>query len=192
MDLLILFSVLVGSAIAGIVGNMIASELYDRAPMLARWIVNRAVRHVPQEHQERYEEEWLSHLDDCEGKISQVFHACGCMRASYRLKNVGSSKQHYVNRSRIKNTLNKHHWNGHLLMNYSFHEASPRLWTAFKSFEFRVRLRFRYADPILRGQAIERWLVFTRFRMNRYWNIKRLFSISIRHATKPTSLQSNP
>ena len=40
MDFLIAAALLAASFIVGVGGNLLASELYDRAPSLALWLVN--------------------------------------------------------------------------------------------------------------------------------------------------------
>jgi hypothetical protein len=75
MDSLIGPIVIVGSFLVGVIGNLIAAELYDRA--LAQWIVRRAATRLSLNDRERYREEWLSHLEDCDGKITQIMHAVG-------------------------------------------------------------------------------------------------------------------
>lgn len=72
----------IGSVVGSIVGNMIASELYDSSPQLARWLINAATARLPERHRERYREEWLAHLAEYPGKLRQLGHALGCVRAS--------------------------------------------------------------------------------------------------------------
>src|SRR2546426_38312 len=88
MDLLIICIAVVlflGSVIGSIAGNMIASELYDWAPTLARWTIERAVARLPKNSRTRYREEWLADNNDHAGKIGKVCHALGCYFASTRL-----------------------------------------------------------------------------------------------------------
>jgi hypothetical protein len=89
MDLLIAslaFLLFVGSVIGSIMGNMIASELYDRAPSVAEWLVKRAALRLLKWKRPRFEEEWLAHLDECSGKLSRVLHGLGCILASQKLR----------------------------------------------------------------------------------------------------------
>lgn len=71
--------VLLGSAIGSIAGNMLASELYDRAPLFAVSLIEHAVKRLPEHEQERYREEWLAHLNEHHGKLGKVWHALGCV-----------------------------------------------------------------------------------------------------------------
>ena len=78
MDLLIGALIALTSAIASIVGNLLASELYDRASPFAKWLVERAANRLPEQDGIRYREEWLAHLEDCSGHLGKVWHALGC------------------------------------------------------------------------------------------------------------------
>lgn len=75
MDWLVTLTVVVASGV-GI--NMLSSDLYDRFPSLARWIISRAARRLPLAIRERYSEEWLAHAEQCEGHLEQVCHALQC------------------------------------------------------------------------------------------------------------------
>jgi hypothetical protein len=76
--LLITVLILVGSFLAGIAGNVIASELYDRLPTLAHWLIRRAVARLPLQYRARYREEWCAHLEQCRGHVNKIRHALGC------------------------------------------------------------------------------------------------------------------
>jgi hypothetical protein len=54
--------------------SLVANELYDRAPTLAKKMIKVAIRRLPAIIRGRYEEEWLSHLDECDGKLSKLLH----------------------------------------------------------------------------------------------------------------------
>jgi hypothetical protein len=76
---------LVGSIIGPIMGNMIASELYDCAPSIARWLLKKAVARLPEQQRQRYHEEWHAHLEECPGKLGKLWHAFGCAYSSSKL-----------------------------------------------------------------------------------------------------------
>jgi hypothetical protein len=76
-----------GSAIVAILGNMIASEFYDRCPSWAARIISCAASKLRRLDQERYREEWLAHLGESTGNITKLMHATGCYVASIRLNN---------------------------------------------------------------------------------------------------------
>jgi hypothetical protein len=74
------------SAIVAVLGNMIASEFYDRCAPLAEFTIDRAVSKLRKSDQARYREEWFSHLAECTGNITKLLHAMGCYVASVKLK----------------------------------------------------------------------------------------------------------
>jgi hypothetical protein len=74
--------------IIGILGNIFAAEICDWAPSAARLIVRRAASKLPGYQRQRYEEEWLSHLEEYPGKITQVLQACRCAVAGHKLRNA--------------------------------------------------------------------------------------------------------
>jgi hypothetical protein len=69
--------------ILGIFGSilvsLLANEIYDRGPTLARKMVRVAAKRLPVNVRERYEEEWLAHLDECDGKLSKLLHGLECV-----------------------------------------------------------------------------------------------------------------
>ena len=71
--------------VAGIIGNLIASEAYDWLQRIAEWLIKRAVARLPVDEQDRYREEWLSHLEEYPGKFSKLLHANGCYIAIGKL-----------------------------------------------------------------------------------------------------------
>lgn len=78
MDYLIAFLLFTAAAGGGIISNIIASELYDRAPSFARYLVNRSVLGLPDNERDRYKEEWLAHLDELPGSLSKLRHGLSC------------------------------------------------------------------------------------------------------------------
>lgn len=68
----------VSDLILGIVGNLIAAELYVHADPIARWIVSRSVTRLPADERERRLEEWLADLNDRPG-LGKLAWALGCV-----------------------------------------------------------------------------------------------------------------
>ena len=64
--------------VGSILISLLANELYDRGPTVARTLIRRAAKRLPARIRERYEEEWLAHLDECGGKISKFLHGTEC------------------------------------------------------------------------------------------------------------------
>jgi len=77
MDLLMSTIGFIIAVIGGLALNILASDLYDRCPRLARWLMERAVARLPADMRDRYREEWEAHLLDCPTKLDQVRHALG-------------------------------------------------------------------------------------------------------------------
>jgi hypothetical protein len=78
MDLLIVGLLALGTFATGVVGNLIASEFYDRAPSLAKWLITRAAQGLVEPDRTRYLEEWRAHLEECPGNLGKLWHAFGC------------------------------------------------------------------------------------------------------------------
>src|SRR5262245_35029289 len=85
MELLIAFSLMVGVFLVGIFGNLVSSELYDRLPQLAGWLIRIAVKRLPENQRARFEEEWMAHLEECPGKLGRFIHAAGCFLGAAKL-----------------------------------------------------------------------------------------------------------
>ena len=96
MDLVKATVLALGAFFVGVIGNLFANECYDRAPSLARRIIRHAAQRLRTHLRGRYEEEWLSHAADCPGKLGQLVHAFGCLRASYRLSSKLSLPRHLI------------------------------------------------------------------------------------------------
>lgn len=71
MDLLI-------NILLGIIGSLFAAEIWANAPQLGRWFIKHAVLQLPASARDRFNEEWLSHLDECPGALGKLRHSLGC------------------------------------------------------------------------------------------------------------------
>ncbi len=91
MDIVIATLIVIGSLILGIAGNMVASELYDRSPSFARWLIGRAAQRLPQHERTRHVEEWLADNNDYPGKMGKIVHAVGCFVASQRMTQLSTT-----------------------------------------------------------------------------------------------------
>jgi hypothetical protein len=99
MDLLIASLLFIFALATGIATNLVANELYDRGPSCGRWLIERAVRHLPKRKQARYREEWLAHFDECPGNMGKLWHAIGCQIGGIRIaRSVGKRRRraHYI------------------------------------------------------------------------------------------------
>lgn len=81
MDLLTGALIVLVAAIAGflgnIAGNIVASEIYDRTPSIAVWLLAKTVARLPESERDRYQEELLAHLEEYPGKVGKLLHALG-------------------------------------------------------------------------------------------------------------------
>jgi len=77
MDLMTSIFGVVVAMVGGLALNILANDLYDRCPRVARWLIDRAVARLPSDTQDRFYEEWTAHLLDCPTKLDQVRHALG-------------------------------------------------------------------------------------------------------------------
>jgi DNA-binding CsgD family transcriptional regulator len=66
----------------GIVGSLVAAELYCWAPHIARKFIEQAVQRLPESEKERFQEEWLAHLDECPGSLAKLWHSLGCFQGA--------------------------------------------------------------------------------------------------------------
>lgn len=74
----------IAAVILNLVLSLCASELYDRIPDLANWIVRKAASRLPEQDRIRREEEWLAHAADCRGSLQKLIHAIGVWRTASR------------------------------------------------------------------------------------------------------------
>lgn len=68
--------------VGGLFLNMLASEAYDWSEKIAEKIVRFASKRTPADQRDRWEEEWLAHLNDTPGKLSKVIYAIGILVAA--------------------------------------------------------------------------------------------------------------
>lgn len=69
-------ALLVGSVIANVAFNLAASELYDWAPRLADWLIDRAVAKLREPaHRADYGEQFRADLADVPGHLAKVWFA---------------------------------------------------------------------------------------------------------------------
>jgi hypothetical protein len=71
-----------GHFIAALLGKLCADEVKVLLPRVAERITKWAVCWLPNELQERYIEEWRSHLNDVPGPLTKVWVACGFLSAA--------------------------------------------------------------------------------------------------------------
>jgi hypothetical protein len=74
---------LILSIILGVIGSLIAAEVWANSPRIAHWLIDRAVRRLPDRAQERYREEWKAHANELPGSIAKLCHASSCWFRAY-------------------------------------------------------------------------------------------------------------
>jgi hypothetical protein len=82
-------------AFAGVLGlagtiavHMLACELHEGMPSIAARLVAFAARQLPKAEQERYREEWVAHLHDCQGSFAKLMHGIECLVCSHTLRKM--------------------------------------------------------------------------------------------------------
>ena len=76
MDLLI-------ALVLGVCATLIVEELHAHSTSIARWLIRRAARRVPEGHRARFHEEWMAHLNDAGTVLRKLSHAMGCLYAAH-------------------------------------------------------------------------------------------------------------
>lgn len=78
------------SLLTAVLGKLIADEIKDLLPAIASRFASYAASLLPSDMQERYSEEWQSHLGEIAGSLSKTLAACGfifaALKISYRTK----------------------------------------------------------------------------------------------------------
>ena len=72
------------SFIAGFTSHVLAHDFCERTPRMARWIIAKAVAHMPPHLRERYSEEWSAALAETDGVLAKFKHVVGCLRSVRR------------------------------------------------------------------------------------------------------------
>ena len=64
------------AALIGVVGGILANDLFAWLPRLAQWILEKAVKRAPEEIQDRLRDEWKADMSvDMPGNLSKVIFA---------------------------------------------------------------------------------------------------------------------
>ena len=75
---------LIGLVLA-VLAALIVEEIHANSTSVARWLILRAVRRLPEQERERFHEEWTAHLNDAETVFRKLWHAIGCVCAALRI-----------------------------------------------------------------------------------------------------------
>jgi hypothetical protein len=74
-----------GHFLATILGKLCADEVGAWLPWIALKITRIAVRTLPENQRERYDEEWRGHLNEVPGAVTRFGIACGCLCAAIKV-----------------------------------------------------------------------------------------------------------
>jgi lipopolysaccharide/colanic/teichoic acid biosynthesis glycosyltransferase len=81
-------AVLVGGIISASMSRLLADEFKAWAPSIIERIVRRAVARLPRDEQERFGEEWRSHISEVPGEIGRIVVALGFIVAARRISSM--------------------------------------------------------------------------------------------------------
>lgn len=65
-----------------VVSKLLADDFKAWSPRIVDWLIRRAVNKLPEDHRERLDEEWRSHINDTPGDLWKPIAACGFLRAA--------------------------------------------------------------------------------------------------------------
>jgi|HubBroStandDraft_3_1064219.scaffolds.fasta_scaffold389708_1 hypothetical protein len=89
-----------GHFLAAILGKLCADEVRAWLPWIALRITQIAVRTLPENQRERYDEEWRGHLNEVHGALTKLVVACGflcaALKASPRPRMVAESSRRRI------------------------------------------------------------------------------------------------
>jgi hypothetical protein len=76
-------------AVLGIIAAAVSRQLADEFKAWTPWIIGRlvksAVRKLPEDCRDRFEEEWLSHIHETPGEVGKLTAAVGFLFAAWRM-----------------------------------------------------------------------------------------------------------
>lgn len=79
------------SIILSVIASLLVDEIKAWFPSLTKRLIAKAVRRLPENCRDRYEEEWQAALQDIPGNLSKLTHAAGCLRASVGIRKIASA-----------------------------------------------------------------------------------------------------
>ncbi|HWN53177.1 MAG TPA: hypothetical protein VNO18_25725 [Xanthobacteraceae bacterium] len=133
-----LFAV-IGSFLAGILGNILANDFCEFTPRICRQFIERAVRVLPEKDRARYAEEWLSDLNDRPGVLAKFRHASSCLLNAHK---VARARRRAEPPFRILRIEYKHF--GSVELNYVTQMALDKcMSTSLRAFELAISARQR-------------------------------------------------
>ena len=108
MEYVIAALLILASAFGAIILNLVASELYDCAPLLARWLIDRAITQIPESQRQRCREEWYADNDRWGGgKLGKLKHAFGCLLSARAVGRILPDAKHLIDQHVETEMLNE-------------------------------------------------------------------------------------
>jgi hypothetical protein len=71
--------------LGAITAHFVAHDAYSKCPRYAHKLIQRAARMLSPLARKRYEEEWLAHLQECDGVFAKLQHAFECLLCARKL-----------------------------------------------------------------------------------------------------------
>lgn len=85
MALITGFGLFIASVLTAALSKVVVEECVAWAPWIVRRFIKIAVARLPENHRERFAEEWQSHVDEVPGVVAKIFMAADFLRAAHRM-----------------------------------------------------------------------------------------------------------
>ena len=74
-----------GAILIAATSKQATDELKAWMPWIIDRLIDRAVQQLPADDQERYDEEWRSHVRETPGDVGKLIEAIGCVKAAQKM-----------------------------------------------------------------------------------------------------------
>jgi hypothetical protein len=122
---------------ASALSRQLTDDFKEWTPWLLAWLVQQAVRRLPEEQQERYSQEWPGHLNEVPGQIGKFVVAAGFIWAAQK------------ERSRASTAPNAAKYPFESLSPFRFFPAAMLLWFCGTLLEYKEDVRFKVMAAVL-------------------------------------------
>jgi hypothetical protein len=78
----------VGGLLAALLTRILGEEVKSWMPWFTARLLLVATEHLPEEHRERFAEEWASHVNEVPGDIGKIITAVGCIAAAHEMASL--------------------------------------------------------------------------------------------------------
>jgi hypothetical protein len=86
MDLLMGLAAFCAKTVGMALGRQLTDEFQAWTPELTKWLLAQAVKQLPPDKRDRYEEEWQSHCSELPGQVARILHALSCFPAARSIR----------------------------------------------------------------------------------------------------------